>query len=299
MSIHKNSQHDHSHHAEGSELGKPTQYVNHYSPELLYPISRQLARDALHISGTLPFRGEDIWTAWEVSWLNEKGKPQVAVAEFRIPVTSPNIIESKSFKLYLNSLNQTRVGSWEELKQRLMRDLSETAGEPVQVELVSLQEAASGLWGKGLHTPQQTGFAESRELPVVLVDNLDIEVDTYLPNAEFLKVNSEEFVEEILVSDLLKSNCPVTGQPDWASVWVHYEGPRLSHEGFLRYIISLRDFQDFHEQCVETLFMDIQRHCAPTKLSVLARYTRRGGLDINPFRSSEQVAPPLGRLVRQ
>ncbi|HJV87982.1 MAG TPA: NADPH-dependent 7-cyano-7-deazaguanine reductase QueF [Noviherbaspirillum sp.] len=257
---------------EASPLGKPSSYVAEYAPSLLFPISRQPKRDEIGVGSTLPFFGIDIWNAYELSWLNLRGKPQVAIATFTVPADSPNIIESKSFKLYLNSFNQTKLASPEALADVLRADLSEGFGAPVQVKLV-MPEAFSSI--------------EMGELDGLLLDRLDIEVGEYTPDAALLKANhAEAMVEETLVSHLLKSNCLVTGQPDWGSVQIRYVGAQIDQESLLQYLIGFRNHNEFHEQCVERIFMDILRQCRPQKLSVYARYTRRGGLDINPWRSN-------------
>ncbi|HYD93750.1 MAG TPA: NADPH-dependent 7-cyano-7-deazaguanine reductase QueF [Noviherbaspirillum sp.] len=257
---------------EASPLGKPTAYQSEYDPSLLFPIAREQKRQEIGIAGTLPFFGMDIWNAYELSWLNLRGKPQVAVATVSVPADSPNIIESKSFKLYLNSFNQTRLASPEAVADLLRTDLSNGFGAPVQVKL-TLPDAFSTL--------------EMGELEGLLLDRLDIEVAAYTPDAGLLKANHEEaMVEESFVSHLLKSNCLVTGQPDWGSVQIRYAGAQIDQEGLLQYLIGFRNHNEFHEQCVERIFMDIMRQCRPQKLSVYARYTRRGGLDINPWRTN-------------
>lgn len=259
---------------DASPLGKQSAYKAEYDPSLLFPLPRQGKRDELGIQGTLPFFGVDLWNAYEISWLNLRGKPQVAIATFTFDAASPNIVESKSFKLYLNSFNQTRLADAEALVQLLKQDLSAASGSAVQVSLV--QSGAFGQQGN------VTG-----ELPGLLLDRLDIDVDTYRPDPALLKANTDEaMIEERLVSHLLKSNCLVTGQPDWGSVQIHYVGNPIDQEGLLRYLIGFRQHNEFHEQCVERIFMDILRQCAPQKLAVYARYTRRGGLDINPWRSN-------------
>ena len=261
-----------------SPLGKSATYQSQYAPALLFPIARQGKRDELALSGTLPFFGVDIWNAYELSWLNLRGKPQVAIATITVPADSPNIIESKSFKLYLNSFNQTRLASVEALLALLRVDLSSGFGAPVQVAL-TLQEHFSTL--------------KMGELDGVLLDRLDLDIDLYTPSPALLTASTGEApVEERLVSHLLKSNCLVTGQPDWASVQIHYVGAQIGQEGLLRYLIGFREHNEFHEQCVERIFVDILRQCRPAKLAVYARYTRRGGLDINPWRSNFSSAPP-------
>lgn len=257
---------------EASPLGKPTAYQTDYAPSLLFPIARQQKREEIGLSGTLPFFGVDIWNAYELSWLNLRGKPQVAIASFTVPADSPNIVESKSLKLYLNSFNQTKVASSEALVETLRNDLSDGFGAPVQVKLI---------------LPEEFSKLQMGELEGLLLDRLDIEVNDYTPNPALLKASHQEaIVEETLVSHLLKSNCLVTGQPDWASVQIRYVGPQIDQECLLQYLIGFRNHNEFHEQCVERIFMDILRECRPQKLSVYARYTRRGGLDINPWRSN-------------
>lgn len=257
---------------EASPLGKPATYQTEYAPSLLFPIARQQKRDEIGVSGTLPFFGVDIWNAYELSWLNLRGKPQVAIATFTVPADSPNIIESKSLKLYLNSFNQTKVASAEALIETLRNDLSDGFGAPVQVKLT---------------LPDEFSKLQLGELEGLVLDRLDIEVNEYTPNPGLLKANHQEaIVEETLVSHLLKSNCLVTGQPDWASVQIRYVGAQIDQESLLQYLIGFRNHNEFHEQCVERIFMDILRQCRPQKLAVYARYTRRGGLDINPWRSN-------------
>lgn len=264
-------------------LGQQTEYVSEYDASLLYPIARVDKWQEMDIeSERLPFYGEDVWNAYEVSWLNLKGKPVVALAEFRLPCDSPNIIESKSFKLYLNSLNQMRYDSVEEVQALLEKDLSEAAKANVTVIIRDLESVSSLV----VLTPDYC------------IDELDVEVNEYHPNADLLAAG-EEVVEERLVSHLLKSNCPVTNQPDWGSVFIDYKGPKIEHESLLKYIVSFREHTDFHEQCVERIFIDIMRQCKPESLTVYARYVRRGGLDINPYRSSEPVVLGNDRLTRQ
>ncbi|WP_331345259.1 NADPH-dependent 7-cyano-7-deazaguanine reductase QueF [Cellvibrio sp. UBA7661] len=270
-------------------LGQQTEYVSEYAPQLLFPIARTESRKHLFIADVLPFYGVDIWTGYELSWLNLSGKPQVAVAEFRIPCDSEYIIESKSFKLYLNSLNQSCFESEKDVQGVLERDLSAVAKAAVKVQLFPVT-----------HRHKDGNYLESIARPTAIeLDALDVSVDTYHPSPELLKTGSA-FVEEMLVSHLLKTNCPVTGQPDWASVFIAYKGNQILHDNLLRYIISFREHQDFHEHCVERIFCDILRECKPQALSVYARYTRRGGLDINPFRSSSESEKPFDiRLIRQ
>ncbi len=262
-------------------LGQTTQYPDQYDPGLLYPIVRAENRLKLGIKDgqALPFVGVDIWNAFELSWLNQKGKPQIALAEFQIPADSPKMIESKSFKLYLNSLNNARFENENEVRERLVADLSAVAGSKITARI----QANDAIAKKGM-----------QEMGGVLLDRLDIEIDPHIPADPNLLGVNEDFgpIEQCLVSHLLKSNCPVTGQPDWASVQIRYQGRPILEEGLLRYLIGFRQLGEFHEHCVETIFSDIKRHCKPDKLSVYARYTRRGGLDINPFRTDHNAPWP-------
>lgn len=270
---------------DSTPLGKASEYISVYSPELLSPIPRSESRRELGLPGDeLPFDGADLWTAYEISWLNHAGKPLVAVGYFAVPCESPYLIESKSLKLYLNSLNQSRFEDINEVQRVIQADLSASAGAPVQVDLELLHSARErfGQWA-----------GEN-------IDHLDVRIDEYQHNPDLLQCASTGAeVEESLHSHLLKSNCPVTGQPDWASLLVKYQGKAIDRESLLKYIISFREHEGFHESCVEQIFLDIMERCAPRKLTVAARYTRRGGLDINPFRSNWGDVVEDVRLLRQ
>ena len=267
-------------------LGQKTEYISQYQPSLLQPVPRQLNRDDLALSDQLPFTGCDLWNLYELSWLNSKGKPIVAVAEVRVCATSVNLIESKSFKLYLNSFNQTRFSSTQEVTETLQRDLAACAQGAVEVVMFdNLDEAPSQI-------TKITGSC---------IDHLDIDVEGYEFNADLLKSAAEnsDTVDEVLYSHLLKSNCLVTNQPDWGSVYIAYQGNKIDQEALLRYLISFRQHNEFHEQCVERIFTDIMHFCKPAQLTVYARYTRRGGLDINPFRTNCDAKIENIRLIRQ
>ncbi|KRW65505.1 NADPH-dependent 7-cyano-7-deazaguanine reductase QueF [Stutzerimonas stutzeri] len=274
------------HPAEHSPLGKSSAYVATYSPHLLFPIPRAPKWAELGLTAeTLPYQGVDLWNCYELSWLLPSGKPVVAIGEFEIPADSPNIIESKSFKLYLNSLNQSVFESREALVKVMVDDLSAAAGQPVGVRLRTLDEVAA------------EGVAP---LPGRCIDDLDVAIEHYdHPQSRLLVCDAGRMVEETLHSHLLKSNCPVTGQPDWGSVVVEYSGAALQAESLLTYLVSFRQHADFHEQCVERIFLDLQHLLQPEKLTVYARYVRRGGLDINPYRSTEAMVVDNRRLVRQ
>ena len=267
-------------------LGKQVDYEFEYNPGLLQGVPRSLSRDTLDLANSsLPFDGIDTWTGYELSWLNLKGKPNVAILECHVPITSENLIESKSFKLYLNSFNQTKFASAEDVRQVLQADLSACAGETIEVKLI---------------LPEQFTSLQFKEFEGTLLDSLDVEIEQYSPNTQFLAVvKSGAEVKETLISHLLKSNCLITSQPDWASIQIRYEGKAIEHEGLLKYLISFRQHNEFHEQCVERIYNDIMQHCQPDKLTVCARYTRRGGLDINPFRSNYEAPYANHRQARQ
>ena len=277
---------------EDSQLGKASAYVDQYDASLLFPLPRETKRLEIGIQGRLPFLGADLWTAFELSWLNLRGKPQVALAHITVPCESTHIVESKSFKLYLNSFNNSRFASADAVRDRLREDLSAAIwhGGPVL--------ASAGI---RLLLPEQFGREPVRELEGLSIDRLDVECELYQPAPQLLSAAlHEKPVEETLVSHLLKSNCLVTGQPDWGSVQIQYSGPQIDQAGLLQYIVSFRNHNEFHEQCVERIYMDIMARCKPAKLSVYARYTRRGGLDINPWRTSHPQLPPANvRTARQ
>lgn len=267
-----------------SPLGKETTYICEYQRDLLFPIPRKIKRDEIHVPDTLPFKGVDIWNAFELSWLNLKGKPIVALGEFILPCESPNIVESKSLKLYLNSFTNTKFASTEAVSQIIQKDLSDFVGSPVKVNIIPIEQFSQN---------------EIKSFNGICLDEMDIECDNYLVKTDFLQTDNN-IVTETLYSNLLKSNCLVTGQPDWGSVQIQYTGKKIHHEGLLKYLVSFRNHNEFHEQCVERIFMDIMQHCQPQQLSVYARYTRRGGLDINPFRSTEHDFPSdIARQCRQ
>lgn len=270
-------------HESESELGKKSEYESNYNPSKLFAIPRKIKRDELGIQGALPFVGYDIWNHYEVSWLNEKGKPQVGVAEISYSCDSKYIIESKSMKLYFNTLNNSKFKDIDYVQQLIENDISLKIDAKAIVKISPLNalkiDTFNILKGKN-------------------IDSLDVTIDDYTVNSNHL-VTNEHHVEEEVCSDLLKSNCLITNQPDWGSIKIAYTGKQINHEGLLKYIISFRNHNEFHEQCVERIFLDIQRKCSPQKLMVQARYTRRGGLDINPVRSSYPIRPENIRHFRQ
>ena len=270
-------------------LGREVAYPRAYDPSLLFPIARDTGRETLGITAApLPFIGHDRWHAYELSWLDGRGKPVAATATFVVPADSPSLVESKSLKLYLNSLNATRFTDPAEVRARITADLSAAAGAPVAV-------------GFGLPPVDAGDGAAAGDPAPVSIDGLDVHCDEYdHPNAALLSADAGDIVHEVLHSALLKSNCPVTGQPDWASLRIACRGPRIDREGLLRYLVSFREHAGFHEQCVEQVFVDLMARCRPDALSVEARYTRRGGLDINPWRATPGLPPPAaGRDPRQ
>lgn len=268
------------------KLGQNTEYKSQYDASLLQPVPRRLNREGLGIVEQQPFnQGADVWTCYELSWLNSNGLPQVAIADVEIDFKSENLIESKSFKLYLNSFNQTKFASIEEVEQTITRDLSQCASGQVSVKIHKLADYTNQLI---------VNFVGE------CIDEQEIQIESYTFSNQYLEnIAEDEIVEETLVSHLLKSNCLITSQPDWGSVQIHYVGKRLNREKLLRYLVSFREHNEFHEQCVERIFTDLMQFSKPEKLTVYARYTRRGGLDINPFRSNFESVPVNLRMARQ
>lgn len=271
-------------HESDSPLGKSVAYDADYDPGLLFPLARAPGRVALQLPAQVAMYGWDIWNAYELSWLDTSGMPRVAWAEFWIPADSPHIVESKSFKLYLNSLNQHRFGTPAQLRKVLERDLAHCLDAPLEVHL---------------HLPDSWAALALREPVGRCIDDIPVAIEHYQPAPQLLRRQSEAQVEERLFSRLLRSRCPVTGQPDWASIHIEYRGAEIDRAGLLAYVVSFRQHQDFHEQCVERMFADILQRCAPLQLTVYARYLRRGGLDINPYRSTAAERPANLRCLRQ
>ena len=271
---------------EQSQLGKVSSYVDQYDASLLFPIPRADKRAELGLCDAPPFFGADMWTLYELSWLNLRGKPQVALAQVTVPCESPNIVESKSLKLYLNSFNNSRFADAREVRERIRADVSAATGAGIGIKTIG---------------PEMFDREPIHEMDGLSIDRLDVECLHFTPAPELLFAEFDELpVTETLTSSLLKSNCLVTGQPDWGSVQIAYSGPAINQEGLLQYLVSFRNHNEFHEQCVERIFMDVWTRCKPIKLSVYARYTRRGGVDINPFRCSYPMQlPPNVRTARQ
>jgi len=271
---------------EQCELGKKSEYAPHYNADVLFPMLRQGKRDEIGITGVLPFVGFDIWNHYEVSWLNEKGKPIVAVAELIYSCESKYIIESKSMKLYFNSFNNSKFKSTSALIATIERDLSFRVGMPVGVKINDLSDATNACLYAGMEG--------------MCLDSLDVDCSVYKVDSNYLATETG-FIEETLYSNLLKSNCLVTNQPDWATVQIQYKGNKITHEGLLKYLVSFRNHNEFHEQCIERIFMDILTVCKPEALAIYGRYTRRGGLDINVYRGTSNRDPFANnqRLIRQ
>jgi 7-cyano-7-deazaguanine reductase len=266
-------------------LGKTTEYIDQYAPQLLFAIARSEKRGELE-SHFLKFNGQDIWNAYEISWLNANGLPQVAIGEFRVSAESEFIVESKSLKLYLNSFNQTKFDSKQDVEDTIARDLSLAAAKAVDVRLYS---------------PKEFSQFQVENLTGELIDDSQVKIDNFSYQPELLasSIDNSNKVSEKLVSHLLKSNCLITSQPDWASIQITYQGSKIDRDRLLKYLISFRSHNEFHEQCVERIFSDIKKFCQPDKLTVYARYTRRGGLDINPWRSDFEYDVSNIRLARQ
>ncbi len=264
-----------------SPLGKTATYGGQYDPGLLFAIPRAESRGALGLGNDLPFNGCDIWNAWELTWLGPNGVPQNVSAMIRIPAYSPNLIESKSLKLYLGSFAMTTVAGMDEVKEMITTDLCACTGTDIQ-----------------LHLRTSVSDTAIEDFPGIGIDTIDAQCDSYDVDASLLEAD-EEIISETLHSHLLHSLCPVTDQPDMGSVLISYTGPRINHVGLLQYIVSFREHNDFHEACVERMFIDILERCEPTQLTVYARYQRRGGIDINPFRSNFESDPANTRLWRQ
>ena len=271
---------------EQSQLGKVSSYVDQYDASLLFPIPRADKRAELGLLDAPPFFGADMWTLYELSWLNLRGKPQVALAQVTVPCESPNIVESKSLKLYLNSFNNSRFADAREVRERIRADVSSATGAGIGIKTIG---------------PEMFDREPIHGMDGLSIDRLDVECLHFTPAPELLFAEFDEPpVTETLTSSLLKSNCLVTGQPDWGSVQIAYSGPAINQEGLLQYLVSFRNHNEFHEHCVERIFMDVWTRCKPVKLSVYARYTRRGGVDINPFRCSYPMQlPPNVRTARQ
>lgn len=265
-------------------LGQATTYPDEYSPRLLYAIARTGSREALGLDADLPFHGTDFWNAWDLTWLDPEGAPQVATASVRVPACSVNLVESKSLKLYLGSFAMTRHASFRDVAAIIGKDLAACVGADVYV---------------AIHQPASPARSRIGRLPGQCIDTLRVPCDRYEVAPEVLSADDSELVAEDLHSDLLRSLCPVTGQPDIGSVMISYRGPRIDREGLLRYVVSYRQHHDFHESCVERMFLDIREHCRAEQLTVYARYQRRGGIDINPFRSNFEATAPNTRLWRQ
>jgi len=265
-------------------LGKRTPYSSRYNPALLESIPRNAMRERYGIADRLPFTGVDVWTAYEVSWLNPRGRPEVAIGRFEVPCASVSIIESKSLKLYLGSFNQTEFADRAEVVRTLEDDLALAAGAPVLVQLKGVDEVGA----EGITDP-----------PGACLDSLDIDARHYQPHSELLRYDPEGVIHETLHSNLLRTRCPVTGQPDWGTVVIEYAGGPIDHIGLLRYIVSWREHEGFHEETIERIFVDLMAQCRPDQLTVIGRFLRRGGIDVSPYRTTEESLVSTQRFARQ
>jgi len=265
-------------------MGKTSGYPDSFDPELLVALPRSTNREIIGVGDPLPFTGEDVWHAYELSWLNKQGLPTAVIGRFSFSCNSPCLVESKSFKLFLNSLNQEKFNDKKDVISLLTEHLSKCSGDKVGIELIELDASAD-----------QTKTPEG-----LCIDGLNVEIKDYHPNSSLLSCDENNVIEEHLYSDLFKSNCPVTNQPDWASMSIYYKGSAISHESLLAYLVSYRLHSDYHENCVEKIFVDLQKKCKPQVLTVQANFLRRGGLDINPVRSThgEYIKTPF-RFIRQ
>ena len=265
-------------------LGRETDYPSTYTPSLLHSMERAAARAKVGVQDADTLLGEDLWTGYELSWLDSQGKPIVAGLRFRVPCQSPAIVESKSIKLYLNSFAQTKFDNQTDVLHTLDQDITLAFRSPVIIELLELSQ---------LLGPVQ-------QLPGQCLDDLDIRTDIYERDPTLLTLDEPDVtVSETLYSHIFRSLCPVTAQPDWASISIEYHGAPISRKGLLKYLVSYRNHQAFHETTIEQIFCDIRNICEPQKLSVYGRFQRRGGVDINPFRSLDENSAPLCRLPRQ
>lgn len=267
-------------------LGRKVTYPRHYCPEVLRFIPRQISRKANGIGKDLHFTGFDFWTAWEFSYLDGHGKPVVRILKLAVPAESENIVESKSLKLYLNSFNYERFESDSRISDVIKKDLSTGFKCNFSLEILPLSGSSD----------DQSGVPMDK---FECIDDLEVESPSFKFSSDTLSADQNTYTEEYLCSDLLKSNCPVTSQPDWGSVFIHYKGKKISHEGLLLYILSFRDINEFHESCAERIFTDIKMICSPERLTVQARYTRRGGIDINPLRTDCGEFSLAARTIRQ
>lgn len=267
-------------------LGRKVTYPRNYSPEVLRFIPRQLSRSENGIGKNLPFTGFDYWTAWEFSYLDSHGKPAVRILKLAVPAESENIVESKSLKLYLNSFNYERFDTDSAIGEAIEKDLSVGFKCRFNLEILPL----AGCYN------EQPGVAMDK---FQCIDGIEVDSPSFKFSSGTLSANQNISTEEYLYSDLLKSNCPVTSQPDWGSVFIHYKGKKINHSGLLLYILSFRDINEFHESCAERIFTDIKRICSPESLTVQARYTRRGGIDINPLRTDCGECVIATRTIRQ
>ena len=265
-------------------LGRESAYPQKYAPQVLCPIERALSRNPLRLGDPLPFSGTDIWNAWELTWLGQGDLPRVATAEIRVPVKSPNLVESKSLKLYLGSFAMSRFASAAEVEEVIARDLENCVGSPVVVQVLPVAETVA---------------RQPARLAGACLDEIEVECSDWEINPDLLKSDPGKIVTEDVYTHLLRSLCPVTAQPDMGSLQISYTGPAIDHAALLRYVVSFREHNDFHEACIERMFVDLVERCGCEQLTVQARYLRRGGIDINPIRTNTGQTERNLRLWRQ
>ena len=265
-------------------LGRETDYPHKYAPEVLCPISRADSRASLGIGDELPFAGVDIWNAWDLTWLSPSGLPRVATAEIHVPADSPSIVESKSLKLYLGSFAMSPFESATAVAEAIARDLAACVGAAVSVSVLPVAG---------------TQARRVARLAGACLDELAVACSDWEVNADLLHADPSDLAQEDVHTHLLRSLCPVTSQPDIGSLQISYSGPRIDHAGLLKYVVSFREHNDFHEACIERMFIDLLNRCGCEALTVQARYQRRGGIDINPVRTNGGEKPLNLRLWRQ
>ncbi|RZV36164.1 MAG: NADPH-dependent 7-cyano-7-deazaguanine reductase QueF [Chromatiales bacterium] len=265
-------------------LGHETDYPHKYAPEVLCPIPRSQSRAKLGIGHELPFAGVDIWNAWDLTWLGLSGLPRVATAELHVPADSPNIVESKSLKLYLGSFAMSPFESTTAVAESIARDLAACVGAPVKVSVLPVAG---------------TEARRVARLAGACLDELDVACSDWEVDTDLLHSDPSDMTQEDVHTHLLRSLCPVTSQPDIGSLQISYRGPRINHAALLQYVVSFREHNDFHEACIERMFVDLMDRCGCEALTVQARYQRRGGIDINPLRSNCSEKPLNLRLWRQ
>lgn len=268
---------------ESIPLGQKSAYPKNYDPKQLFAVERSLQRKSMGLDCSAMSHGLDQWVAYELSWLDSFGKPKKAIAQFLVPSSSLFLAESKSVKLYLNSLNFEKFAHENEVKKLIEKDLFAICQAEIKVEL----------------NPPQLESTQNTLADYFCLDDLPVQISSYQREPRFLaKVKKEEQTHEKLCSHLFKSHCLVTGQPDWGSIFIEYSGAKINHEGLLRYLVSYNQHVGFSENCIEQIFCDLWA-LGLDKLMVFGRFTRRGGIEINPYRASFKTDWPIIRLSFQ